>query len=268
MGSCRSGIVVGVSPEPDPDTITRRHRHPIGARTGSRFCSATAFLQSATHPPHRPALPDGLSRRGLFIRPYPRCIPGYPSPATGCFLLLFNALGTYIMKLADYIFDNSISPGQLRWMLGCVKHRSTLYRYLTGERIPQPETLQKIIEITDGQVQLRDFLNKEPPECATVVVTGDGKRKVLLPWSQRSHNAQAANDNENEHARLSAPVKRALQVLSGRAWFTPRGRFLLDGRQVDIKLVMQAANTALLCDGNDPIPYPGVQHPSPSGDRS
>ena len=69
------------------------------------------------------------------------------------------------MKLADYLYENSMTPGQLRRMLG-VKNRSTIHRYLLGERVPNPETMLKIAKLTRHQVGLADFLDPSPPGCA------------------------------------------------------------------------------------------------------
>lgn len=165
------------------------------------------------------------------------------------------------MKLADWLYDNSVTPSQLRRMLG-VKCRSTVWRYLTDERVPNSRTAQRIIEITGGEVQLADFLDPSPPECLVAVTDDDGEERLVLPWSPLAP-AGGGNgdddDDDSEHRRLSHPVKRALSVLDGRAWFTPSGVFLLDGKPVDLKRVMQAANDVLRRRGEPPIPYPGVE---------
>jgi hypothetical protein len=48
-------------------------------------------------------------------------------------------------------------------------------------------------------------------------------------------------------------------VLAGRAWFTPSGKFLLDGRASDPKRLVAAANGILRSSGKPPIKYPGVE---------
>jgi hypothetical protein len=56
------------------------------------------------------------------------------------------------------------------------------------------------------------------------------------------------------------PVQRAFRVLNSRVRYTPRGKFLLDGRVTDLKRIMRAANDELRRREQPPIPYPGV-HP-------
>lgn len=161
------------------------------------------------------------------------------------------------MKLADFLYENSLTPTELRRILG-VKCRSTVWRYLTNERKPQPEIMRRIEEATRGRVREADFLDPTPPKCARVIEERNGKERWLLPWS--SDRAKDPIPIQAGDSRLSPPVKQALQVLGGRGWYTPRGRFLLDGRQTDLKRLMRAANAELKRRGAKPIPYPGVQH--------
>lgn len=157
------------------------------------------------------------------------------------------------MKLADWLFDNSVSPGAMRSRLGV--SRTAIHRYLTHKRIPQPRMLQRIITLTGGQVQLADFLDPEPPRCVRVEMKKDGSTRWVLPWSEDY------DTDEPRSERLSPPLTRALAALDGRAWFTPSGTFLLDGRVSDPKRLVMAANAALLAQGKPPIAYPGVQLP-------
>jgi hypothetical protein len=164
------------------------------------------------------------------------------------------------MKLADYLYENSMTPSQLRTMLG-VKNRSTIHRYLLGERIPNPETLLKIIRLTEFKVGLADFLDSSPPDCARVIENEHGVPRIVLPWSP-----DYCKDDDPGSVRggsLSRPVNRALDLLEGRAKFTPRGVFLLDGRVCDLKDIMRVANAVLESKGEKPIPYPGVCPPHP-----
>ncbi len=162
------------------------------------------------------------------------------------------------MKLADYLFENSVTPTQLRWMLG-VKCRSVIWRWLINERIPRTKMMKRIEAMSGGKVTRADFLDPRSPTCARVIIDDHGEEKWLLPWS--SDKAQDNSPFESPHSRLSPPVKRALQILDGRAWYTPTGKFLLDGRLSDLKRIMRAANTELNRRGAKPIPYPGVHHP-------
>lgn len=155
-------------------------------------------------------------------------------------------------KLADWLFENSTTPGQLRRMLG-VPTRSTINRLLTGQRRPGPELLAKIEALTKGEVSAADFEDPSPPRCARLVRRPDGSVRVVLPWSPDAEPEPAASD------RLSPPLLRAIEVLDGRAWYTPKGRFLLDGRISDPKRIVAAANAVLRSQGKPPIPYPGVE---------
>jgi len=162
-------------------------------------------------------------------------------------------------KLADYIFfEMNLTPRELRRILG-VRDRTTLWRYLTGKRIPQPKMLQKIYEVTDGKVTLKDFLDPAPPRCAEIISLPDGKSRMTLPWSPDPTRNEVARPCDGYEPRITPPIKRALEALDGRGWFTPSGKVLLDGRVTDLKRLVRAANETLKAKGKDPIPYPGVE---------
>ncbi|UYV13482.1 MAG: hypothetical protein NCW75_04155 [Phycisphaera sp.] len=152
-----------------------------------------------------------------------------------------------------------MTPSQLRRMLG-VQRRSTVWRYLTGERIPQPQTLQRIQDLTDQEVVLEDFLDPSPPRCARTITGADGCHRMVLPWSPDypDEDPTAANDQ----GPLSLPVLRALDVLGARAQFTRTGVFLLDGRSSDVRRIVRTANEVLRRRGEPTIAYPGVEDPS------
>ncbi|MEM9167422.1 MAG: helix-turn-helix transcriptional regulator [Planctomycetota bacterium] len=164
------------------------------------------------------------------------------------------------MKLADWLHARSMTPEQLRRMLG-VKQRSTVMRYLTGDRTPSLELIQLILEITEEQVTLADFLDTSPPKCAEVVTDAKGDPKLVFPWSRgerqdAAYESMLRRPREGDH--LSDPVTRAMEVLKGRTRFTKRGMFLLDGRLSDARRVVAEANRVLEAKGEPPIPYPGV----------
>lgn len=160
------------------------------------------------------------------------------------------------MTLADFLYENSLSPAWLRRALA-VKHRSTVWRWLTGERIPNPKTIARIEDLTSGVVTMHDFLDPSPPKCMRVITDKDGNEKSVLPWSPEADRARAYELDERT-SRLSPPILRALRVLNGRAWYTPRGRMLLDGRVCDFRALVRAANEVLRGQGKPPIKYPGV----------
>lgn len=160
------------------------------------------------------------------------------------------------MKLADFLFENSMTPKQLRRMLG-VQSRSTMSLWLLNERIPQPRMMKKIEELTGGQVRREDFLDPSPPNCARVVTDRHGRKRWRLPWSPK--RTKKFKPCDPRLAQFSPPVQRALKVLKKRVWITAKGRLLLDGRITDLKRVMRAANDELRRRGQPPIPYPGVE---------
>lgn len=169
------------------------------------------------------------------------------------------------MKLADYLFRTGMTTTQLRRALGLAS-RSAITRYLHGERVPNPTTLQKIIELTGGRVQLRDFLSPGNPECATVIVLPNGRKKLVFPWSTRESDLIAANDAENiraiEQDNLSEPMRRAVSVMADRARRGPNGTWLLDGRPSDLRRIASEANKRLRQQGKPLIEYPGAEaHP-------
>lgn len=124
------------------------------------------------------------------------------------------------MKLADYLHRNRMTPNDLRRLLG-VRRRSTVGRYLTGERIPELRTLQRIIEITGGQVQPVDFLDPKPSQCAVKVRFGDGTPRLVFPWANRAVELDAtltsAFDQSEEDDLPNLAVRKALAVLGTRA---------------------------------------------------
>ena len=162
------------------------------------------------------------------------------------------------MKLADWLYDNSMTPGQLRRMLNV--NRTTIHRYLNGQRTPTPERLQQIIEITQGVVTLADFLDPAPPECAiTAPPSEEGDEpRTLLPWSPEYQTVRAELEQADLDGPVSSPLDRAMKLLGSRAVLTRRGTFLLDGKVSDPRRIVAAANRALKDNGEPPIPYPGV----------
>ena len=155
-------------------------------------------------------------------------------------------------KLSDWIHERSITPGQLRRMLG-VRTRSTISRWLTGQRVPNGAMLAKIERLTEGAVTKVDFLDPAPPQCARVVQRPDGSTRWVFPWSGEDE------ETTNYSSRLSRPLLRAIEVLDGRAWYSPRGVFLLDGRLSDPRRVVAAANDVLRARHQATIKYPFVE---------
>jgi len=173
------------------------------------------------------------------------------------------------MKLADWLHRNHLTPGQLRSMLG-VKSRTTVNRYLSGERTPREDVLRRIEAITGGAVTRADFDSNDPPECAEVVQESDGSHRYVFPWSRDAEGQdnvfKKMLTEPGEWDRLTNPVSIAIRVLSPRAKVSKRGGFLLDGRRTDAKRIVQAANAVFIARGEPTIDYPGLQKPD-EGDR-
>ncbi|MEM1166912.1 MAG: helix-turn-helix transcriptional regulator [Planctomycetota bacterium] len=165
------------------------------------------------------------------------------------------------MKLADWLHARSLTPEQLRRMLG-VTSRSTVNRYLGGDRVPRPPILHQIHDLTGGAVTLEDFLDPTPPECAAVVRDVGGRTRWVFPWSRGYAQERAFIEmmrSPREGDTPSEPLTMAMETLGSRLRRTRRGRFLLDGRPSDARRVVAAANRIRAASGEPPIPYPTVR---------
>lgn len=168
------------------------------------------------------------------------------------------------MKLADYLFNSGLAPSDVQGELG-IMSRSTMYRYLTGERRPRREMMQRIQDLTNGKVTAADFRDRQLPECAVVIRSPQGVLTPVLPWSTRDGRLEAARRSSweepaNDDSPLGKQLTRALWVLSPRARYLGGDRFVLDHCWVDARRVVEAANLHLLSRGLDPIQYP-LAHP-------
>lgn len=59
------------------------------------------------------------------------------------------------MHLSQYLEKKKISPAAFGALIG--KHRTTVVRLCAGTRRPDIDTIQKIHEVTKGQVKAEDF---------------------------------------------------------------------------------------------------------------
>lgn len=59
------------------------------------------------------------------------------------------------MNLRPYLEENGISPAEFAREIRV--EPASVHRYLSGERIPRPEILERIIQATNGAVQANDF---------------------------------------------------------------------------------------------------------------
>jgi hypothetical protein len=151
------------------------------------------------------------------------------------------------MKLADYLFRSGMTTTQLRQALG-VSCRSTITRYLNGERVPSNDIMLRIKALTGGQVQWEDFLRGGNPDCATVITLANGQQRLVFPWSTRRSDLAAAESLERRRTTgdvLTPPaIQIAVTVLRGRAVQRGQGWFL-DNRPSDAPRIIRAANRVL-----------------------
>ncbi|MBA9067461.1 transcriptional regulator with XRE-family HTH domain [Methylobacterium sp. RAS18] len=61
------------------------------------------------------------------------------------------------MRLADYLHKAEIKPSAFAERLGVT--RQTLWRYMSGDRRPEWDVLERICAETEGQVSPNDFLD-------------------------------------------------------------------------------------------------------------
>lgn len=172
------------------------------------------------------------------------------------------------MKLADWLYDYCVTPQGLMRKLG-IKNRSTTHRWIYGERVPRPEYILKIEELTGGQVSLADFLDRESaPKCAIVVELPNGKTKWILPWSRTSEEeVESIHEPDDDHDELSTPVRRALATLGYRALELTSGMYRVDGRMTDTAGMIRAANEVLHRNGQEQVSFPGVKKIGGDDDR-
>lgn len=66
------------------------------------------------------------------------------------------------MKLTQYLTDQKISPSQFGELMGGVSE-SGVRKWMYGERVPRPDQMRKIADLTGGLVEPNDFvLGVEP----------------------------------------------------------------------------------------------------------
>lgn len=66
------------------------------------------------------------------------------------------------MKLSDFIEQNGLTHEQMAERVGDCSV-SGLRKWLRGERVPRPDQMRKIAEITDGLVSPNDFYGFTAP---------------------------------------------------------------------------------------------------------
>ena len=70
-------------------------------------------------------------------------------------------LGIFVaMRLATYLSANQISVEDFASLLGEVS-ASGVTKWVRGERVPRPDQMRRIAELTGGQVKPNDFILDE-----------------------------------------------------------------------------------------------------------
>lgn len=72
------------------------------------------------------------------------------------------------MKLRDFMSARDLSEAHLGRLLGI--GQATVNRYVRGERIPRPEVMRRIVEVTEGKVGPADFYDLPPAPAPVAVV--------------------------------------------------------------------------------------------------
>lgn len=60
------------------------------------------------------------------------------------------------MRLSEFLAKNQMSPEQFAGRVGV--HPTTIYRLLSGATIPKRQNLKRIIEATEGEVDISDLM--------------------------------------------------------------------------------------------------------------
>lgn len=161
------------------------------------------------------------------------------------------------MKLETYLIAQQLSPAEFARQLG-VRSRTTIHRYLSGERQPSPQILHRIETVTLGQVTAEDFAANDNDE---------GEERMPPPWAKKTSSINTLGEQaflsmvrEWDAAQtLSPPVQKAIDVLGARVSVdASQSHFKLDGRPSDLRLIISAANAILTLRQEPLVHYPMV----------
>lgn len=64
------------------------------------------------------------------------------------------------MKLNQYLTEKNITPEAFGALIGGVSE-SGVRKWIYGERVPRPEQMRRIAEVTNGSVEPNDFVLNE-----------------------------------------------------------------------------------------------------------
>ncbi|MDP0500858.1 MAG: hypothetical protein Q7P63_12245 [Verrucomicrobiota bacterium JB022] len=160
------------------------------------------------------------------------------------------------MKLSEYLILNRIAPASFAKQVG-LRSRTSIHRYLSGERFPNPEVMARITTSTGGTVTAEDFQYPLP----------DNDNDADYPWSREwqeelrrcDHVFRQMLREKAEWDTLSPPVRRAVNILGNRVQMDVSERhFRLDGRPAGARDIVRLANRFLSESGLETIKYPGV----------
>jgi transcriptional regulator with XRE-family HTH domain len=143
------------------------------------------------------------------------------------------------MKLSEYLILHHLTPSSFAERVG-LRSRTTIHRYIRGERYPSAEILKRIEVLTGGLVTARDFGRN----CHA------NDNFDHLPWARRQRREWSDSmleywnrGRKQEGDTLSPPLRRAVLILGERVQVDRAQRnFKLDGRPVGAREVVKAAN--------------------------
>lgn len=161
------------------------------------------------------------------------------------------------MKLETYLIAQQLSPAEFARQLG-VGSRTTIHRYLSGERQPSPRILHRIEMVTQGKVTAEDFAAND---------NSDEEERLPPPWAKKNDKMNTLGEQAflamirewNDAQNLSPPVQKAIDVLGARVDVDRiQQNFKLDGRPSDLRRIISAANAILALRQEPLIHYPMV----------
>lgn len=168
------------------------------------------------------------------------------------------------MNLCEYLNLYDIRPAEFGRRIG-TKSRTTVMRYLTGERIPSKAIQERIYRETNGLVTPADF--EESKNGQKVKIPQAANDDLLHEWgmnckySERNVN-KAFNrmmTDPQEWDNLTPPLSKALETLFPRAVFDRKSKeFYLDGRRTRPVDIVKKANRILKTQRKPTIAYPNV----------
>ncbi|MBK1859369.1 helix-turn-helix domain-containing protein [Cerasicoccus arenae] len=171
------------------------------------------------------------------------------------------------MELATYLIENHLTPVEFARAIG-VKSRSTIPRYLSGERMPTGAIVRRIETATGGKVTARDLRHTYLERQNRPRFTREIEDPTPFPWSrhewEEDEEAEAALRTMIAEARegdcASPPLQLAIDELGDAVTTDIEQRhFQLHGRLSDAQSLVQFANDARTKRGEPPIDYPGVR---------